>query len=450
MKHQRIILRKAFLLPLLILFSCSKLVEVKPPSHLVTDQIIFGSDSTAKVYLSKAYESLYFTMSKYLSVQTAAYTDDLQMLQSHQSWADFARSRVAVENSFNLAAWKGLYELVYMANLWLNRTVRSHLSDSVAKQITGEFLFLRAYAYYWLVQLYGPVPYINQHDPIAASKANRTAIPAILNNMRADLSEASVLLDWQTDLPENFQATKAAVLVLLARIELMTGNYAAALTSTEAIIQSSLYQLEKVQDVFTTKSRETIWQLKTPKGITDDAITFIPQGNRPPNFIFRASFIQTISPDDQRFMHWISCASQNSSSCFPYKYKFNGAVSPERTEHLVQFRLAELVLMQAELYWRLGKPDAALQFLNLIRSRAGLQPVEPPSGEAEMQQLLLDERRRELFTENGLRLYDLKRTGLIEQLLQPLKPDWKAGGEFLPIPGAEIRLNANLTQNAGY
>lgn len=88
-------------------------------------------------------------------------------------------------------------------------------------------------------------------------------------------------------------------------------------------------------------------------------------------------------------------------------------------------------------------------YLNAIRNRAGLGNTSAGNME-EIIDAVLEERRKEFFTEYGHRFFDLKRTGKLNEVLG-VKPGWKSENRLLPIPESEINLNTNLQpQNPGY
>ena len=61
------------------------------------------------------------------------------------------------------------------------------------------------------------------------------------------------------------------------------------------------------------------------------------------------------------------------------------------------------------------------------------------------------ERQVELFTEFGHRFFDLKRWGLLDEILNGIKPGWNETDRVLPLPEKELLVNPNLQpQNAGY
>jgi len=121
------------------------------------------------------------------------------------------------------------------------------------------------------------------------------------------------------------------------------------------------------------------------------------------------------------------------------------------------FRLSEMYLIYAEAVLRGGTggdATTALQYINLIRTRAGAAPIL--STDLSLQ-FILDERGRELFWE-GHRRTDLVRYGLLTSAsyLWPWKGGVASGTavdskyNLFPIPAANRTANPNLEQNAGY
>ena len=108
------------------------------------------------------------------------------------------------------------------------------------------------------------------------------------------------------------------------------------------------------------------------------------------------------------------------------------------------FRYADILLMKAELLVRKGDAGAALEYVNIVRARAGVFPAT----EVTMQSLL-DERARELFAE-GHRRSDMIRFGVYGEARWE-KPDVSLPyTKIWPIPQAQIDVNPNLIQNPGY
>ena len=82
---------------------------------------------------------------------------------------------VLPDNGFANTLWLGYFSLVSKANIAIDQ-VRNNKdivsSDEIKAQSEGEARFLRAYAYFMLVRLYGRVPLIDSVLTNAASQSN--------------------------------------------------------------------------------------------------------------------------------------------------------------------------------------------------------------------------------------------------------------------------------------
>ncbi|THU34137.1 RagB/SusD family nutrient uptake outer membrane protein [Niastella caeni] len=122
-------------------------------------------------------------------------------------------------------------------------------------------------------------------------------------------------------------------------------------------------------------------------------------------------------------------------------------------------RLAEMYLIAAEAELKIGKPDSAAYYLNIIRTRAaipGRESAMQVTGSQVTLDFILDERARELAGEQ-LRWFDLKRTNKLIDRVKSMNPDAaqyiKAFQTVRPIPQAQIDAVTNkgeFTQNEGY
>jgi len=109
------------------------------------------------------------------------------------------------------------------------------------------------------------------------------------------------------------------------------------------------------------------------------------------------------------------------------------------------FRYADILLMKAEVLWRMNPADTeALDLVNLFRDRAGVNSFTSLN-----ETNLLQERGRELFMESWRRS-DLIRFGKFNDptILRPNKSEeWR---NLYPIPKSQLDANPNLKQNPGY
>ncbi len=118
-------------------------------------------------------------------------------------------------------------------------------------------------------------------------------------------------------------------------------------------------------------------------------------------------------------------------------------------------RLAETILLRAEAYVGLNRPDLAAADINLIRNRANATPVAPEDVNLDY---ILDERARELYGEEW-RHITLRRMGKLVERVRKYNNNPKNPGLNIqdyhvlwPIPQSQIDLNidADFPQNPGY
>ncbi len=126
-----------------------------------------------------------------------------------------------------------------------------------------------------------------------------------------------------------------------------------------------------------------------------------------------------------------------------FKYETKVGEQWERDHDLVIIRYAEILIMQAECYVRLGNPDGAIPFLTQITERAGTDMPDMID-----LQFINQESLREFIFE-GKRRTDTIRFGTF------FEPWWEKGSTepyraIFPIPATVLSTNTNLTQNPGY
>lgn len=125
------------------------------------------------------------------------------------------------------------------------------------------------------------------------------------------------------------------------------------------------------------------------------------------------------------------------------KYEVKAGESWERDHDWVVIRYAEILMMQAESYVRMGSPDLARPFLEEIADRAGTEVPDVIDLEYINNELLRE------FIFEGKRRTDNIRFGTF------FEPWWEKGSTpeyraIFPIPQTELDKNSNLTQNPGY
>jgi hypothetical protein len=458
--------------------SCKKLVEIESPSNSIIGREIYATATTANSVIRGIYTQMVgagiFNGDNSLSITTALSADDLMPATSPDHILSILYNN-GLTNQGHALPWSPLYNFVFKANAAIEGIAASSgITDPVKKQLVAEAKFIRAFMYFYLVNLYGDVPLVISTDPTTSSIASRVSQQLVYDQIIADLTDAQsdlninyVGADGLSEINTRVRPNKAAATALLARAYLYTGQWELAEVESSKIIDDANFELEPLNEVFLMTSREALWQLQ-PNTIllnTLDATAMVllpggasvnpgPSDSKP--VFMSPQLFNAFDINDQRKEIWIdSVAADNIIYPFAYKYKAYLFGAP-RTEYLVVLRLAEQFLIRAEARAHLGKVSGAASAstdINAIRSRAGLADIDLSDFDNPLNEIY-SERRKELFTEFGHRWFDLKRTGTINEVMTPLQKGsgWEPYKALYPIPVQDIQRNPSLRgkQNPGY
>ncbi|RNL90675.1 RagB/SusD family nutrient uptake outer membrane protein [Sinomicrobium pectinilyticum] len=454
--------RYILILTFFLVVSCEDMVEVDPPKERLIRSEVFTDDAVAlsamtgiySYMMNRTFSSGYNTLS--VTFLCGMSSDEFNNYNtSLEPFSDNSLSP-SVSNVSNL--WSGAYSIIYRSNSILEGIAAEEagVSEEVKKQLEGEAKFVRAFSYFYLINLFGDVPLYTTPDFLANSKAERSPVEEVYQQIIIDLEDAQNLLltDYTVSGGERSRPNRYAAMALLSRVHLYLGNWSQAETLVTEVIQSeTLYKMEEdLNQVFLANSSEAIWQLVPvePGYNTNEGRYFIL--NSSPINSFRVDLSDVIlasfEEKDQRREVWVGDFTEGTDTWFfPYKYKV--AVGETLTEYSMVLRLAEQYLIRAEARAQQGNLNGAQEDLNIIRHRAGLVDA-PAVSQTELLDAILQERRIEFFAEWGHRWFDLKRTGQADAVLGAAKPNWEPTDALYPIPEQEILNNPNITQNTGY
>lgn len=313
---------------------------------------------------------------------------------------------------------------------------------------------MRALVHFYLVNLYGDVPYITTTDYEVNRTVSRMPVATVYNLIKADLATAVDLLPQDYVSSNRVRPNKLTARALLARLNLYMGNWDEASNDASAVInETSLYSIEPNLDAaFLKTNPSTIWQFSPAlsDNNTQEASTFLFVAGPPPMSALTNALVSSFSVGDLRRTHWIGSITDGTTTWYyPNKYK-NMLTEGGSMEHSIVLRLEEQYLIRAEARARQGNLSGAKDDLNIIRTRAGLANTTAVT-DVDLIAAVIEERRFELFTEFGHRFFDLKRTNTLNAVLGSVKPGWNDTDKLLPLPANELTLNPNLApQNPGY
>lgn len=404
------------------------------------------------------------------------------------------------------ALWTGYYGLINkcnsaIANIDTNATIVA--SEAIKLQSKAEVRFLRGYAYFMLVRLFGAVPKVDMvyKDVASTPLLARSPVTEIYAFIEGDLNFAKEYLpaEWdRTKFPGRL--TKGAAEGMLAKVYLTQKKWAQAMTEAQNVMSSGQYDLSvPYNTIFSEEgenSKESVFEVQataSPTVTQANGVQYASiQGVRGPNnwnlgwgwnspSIFLVNAYEPGDPRKNRTIFFASTAAETNTSIFGettpiyptqvpnerYNQKVLGNPSLRNSisrgcwwMNVRILRYADVVLMFAEAANELGGEgniDTARAALNLVRARArrgaaaGVLPDVTATTQEELRTAIQHERRIELAMEHD-RFFDLVRWGIAAQVLNASgKPNFSdARDVLLPIPQTQRDLNGKLTQNPGY
>jgi len=464
--------------------SCKKLVETGPQSTSVNADNVYTNDATAAAVLNGIYTTMSqeafsdFTGPTAVPLYTGLSSDELTLYSGVYDPRFRAYYLNALQaNNAGFEFWNSAYPIIYDANAAIEGLAASNaLTSAVKQQLTGEAKMVRAFFYFYLVNLYGDVPLVLNTNYKANATLARTPKAMVYKQIISDLQDAVSTLsttyvgaDALTATTERTRPTKWAAAALLARVYLFYGNLSgdasnyvnAEQQATSVINNSAGYNLvTDLNGVFLANSNEAIWQLQPVIANinTQDAQVFILPETGPSsstaNPVYLSNYLlNSFENGDLRKVDWVSSIKVSDTTYFyPSKYKIKTVGAP-LTEYLMMLRLGEQFLIRAEARVQQSNLSGAQSDLNAIRARAGLANTTANDRQS-LLAAILRERRVELFTEWGHRWLDLKRTGTVGTVMSVVTPQkggtWNISAQLYPLPLTDLRSDPALVQNPGY
>ncbi|MNF60963.1 SusD family protein [compost metagenome] len=327
------------------------------------------------------------------------------------------------------------------------------ISETDKKQLQGEAIFVRALLHFYLVNLYGDIPYITITDYTQNSSVSKMPINEVYDQIVMDLNKATELLSDNYTSSERIRPNRSTAKALLARVYLYMGLYPEASNTASAVINNPLYTWENNLDkIFLKGSTTTIWQFMPNSAGTNtyEGELYVFTAGPPAIVGLKPDFVNAFEANDLRKTHWTTEVTDGETTWYhASKYKQESSTGSS-VEYSIVFRLAEQYLIRAEARAYQGDLIGAKEDLNKIRTTAGLANTTAITTD-EIIADILKQRRFELFTEFGQRFFDLKRTGKLDEALSLSKFGWNSTDRLWPLPALELSANPNLNpQNQGY
>jgi hypothetical protein len=404
-------------------------------------------------------------------------------------------------NAVMTSVWTGCYQMINRANTVINAAPDVTDNTALRDVTVGEAEFLRAWAYFELVTMWGDVPVYT--DPVLSVTDFKAKSPAadVYTLIITDLTDAASKLPDVAS--QQGRATKGAANALLGKVQLQNGNYDAAkqallkvygkyslvpyldnfdgdikLGSNE-IAAGHEYNPESIFEVsFVDKGDNNFNWGYTGEGATADVSIMRSQeyGIVWGNVIPSDQILNEFEANDPRYKYTffepgddynlyhtpnsdgtvdvilkeanMNVAASNHKGVIEKrvyrKYSVlawtNDGFHPDGINQRI-IRYADVLLMLAECEAEAGSPAAAANYINEVRARPGVNmpPVSTPDKNKAIA-AVMHERAVELAGEevNNIDILRWRKKGYYPSI----RPDPKPGQtDLFPIPASEIAAN---------
>jgi hypothetical protein len=239
---------KYYILSLVALCSfsaCDALLD-EEPLYSQNSNIVFQSENNAELALLGCYG--------YMASGNAygQMWQEVPIIASGLGWTqrpeDLNALNTLAANGLVSSTWNGMYKVISEINAFLESIEKSSLSESIKNQKGGEAKILRALAYYNLVSLFGDVPLKTIASSSEGISIARSPREEVLNQVVADLKDATSISETSTVGRVNSWTAKALLGKVYYKMAALGINAAAnwqnAKEMFDEVYASKVYSLE--------------------------------------------------------------------------------------------------------------------------------------------------------------------------------------------------------------
>jgi len=498
------------LLVVCILFSCKKDLDTTNPNVVPTDSY-FKNSAELVAGTNAIYAAWHGTG---LVAREWFFLHDLRSddVVSGGSQLESPRNQILIgvvdpANPVMNAVWSTLYTAIHRANTVLDNAPNVTDNTAIRDRCAGEAKFLRAWAYFDLVSMWGSVPLYTTAVKSATDYQPKATVDAIYAVIIKDLQDAAIVLSGKSG-TELGRVTSSAANAMLGRALMQKGDYAGAkaallkipVTGPDGYTLNSRF-LDNFEEegefanesifemIFSDKGDNNFnWGSPSGDGVAAAQTTIRNQEYNPigwrnlvpsnkilnefentgtgalktdPRYAF--SFYQTGDVFNNGTSTLVDADQNGNSSVvngqnikvgfrkFMLIYKQDRAFAayhPGSNNQRI-IRYAEVLLMLAECENELGNTAAAVVYLNQVRARPSVAMPPYPTNQfpvrskADVVKALMHEKTVEMADEQ-LRNIDILRWRAKGYFATEPLSWYTPAKQFLPTPQSEIDNNPKL------
>lgn len=491
---------------LLMAGACSDKLNTEPTDKVSGSQV-FADASSAEAAMNGIYRMLYVAgwSSEWGSEncgQTAIQlladlmADDHLMKEQGQGWF-YEDYRLNVHGDFSgkkgrsYSIWNFYYTMISNINYVIASEETMGGEPAAVNKVVGQAYAMRAYCYFYLIQLYQQTYSGNENAPgvpvyteptiVSTVGQPRGTVQGVYDRINSDLEKAAMLLEGATQSHVS-HIDYYIVKGIQARVALVQNKFAEAAEAASEALKKGGIQLATTADLGgfnTTDVKDVMWGVKIIADQSSGFAGFFSHMDADAPGMYGGKARQCIStglysmiPETDSRLAWFRGAlekeeagNSNTSYC---QVKFKMADYTTRTGDYIFMRAEEMILIKAEAECHQGQyeqADATIKLLGDLRDSGFEARLAKRSDSKSYNQdtnanlvTLMDEilfqRRLELWGEAG-RIFDLQRLKLgynrdyagSNHTQKVQNKNTKAASPLfiLPLPQSEIDGNENIS-----
>ena len=444
--------------------SCEAFLKEEPATKYPMEEY-FNNEEEVLLYLYGCYyqvkNTVFGTDFMYL---TDTMTDDVDYTSTNIARKGVAYLTLNSTNSLVKSVWGKFYALIEQCNIIIDQLEKNPgLSAANTKNIIAESQFMRAWAYYNLVMLWGDVPLVTKpvyniaKDNILPLRSNKNDV---LSFVIAELEQASTYLDEvpsaisvQSGINYSLTISRAAAKTLLAKVYQARGQWEEVIETLSYFMDGNTpkdnwglcshfnYIFDTRYETLPERKKEVLWEIEAD-GVTNlnntwhrevapsalkgpSGETIIGSTNGYQSYIPTYNLIHCYSQSDMRYLEGFQFSSGNRPQ-FMKGYDVQTLNQNLAGANVILLRTADAYLTLAEAYARLSNNAMARSLTDVVRARAGLAPLDASLSGDNLIDAIMLERRLEFAGEGAYRLYDLRRTGTYLQVMNDFNTELAA------------------------
>lgn len=488
------------------LAACSEDFLTLTPKDLLTDANFFLTESDAQAALNGVYSVLQ-REETFSNVRDAAdiewsMSGDLYEMDGAVARIELHSLSLPASNTHIRNAYQGAYQGIGRANIVIDHVEQmKNLDENTKSLIIAQAKFLRGLFYYRLANYFGGVPLITEELNASSNlEIPRASVEEIWQQIETDLKDAAAVLPVTWTGNDVGRATKTSALGLLVKADLWQQKWAEAVTHSETIISTNAHELlPDFRDVFrkTNENNNEILfstQFRPAVDAEGNSLTIRSAPRGAPsqftgagafsNFVPQKHWVATFEKDangrikDERYWDVIIGSGEPHQDMPAFVMPVNVPSGWSRSSYILTkyweapaianagvnppiIRYAEALLNYAEALNEVGRSSEAMEQVNRIRTRAGLNPKPVTLAQNEVLDAIYYERRMEFIWEPSGAFSDLNRRGRFISFIRANRPDfttlnidqkpWLTTTPIrFPIPKEAWDKNKALVQNPHY